>query len=71
MRTCLICDSPMSLAKEFTSKKAKRSKRMFQVRRFTCTFCDYEELVTGRNGGYEKHTEQQAVNAAQKLYYYN
>lgn len=67
MKTCLMCNQLMKLEKKFESKKCKTQAGKYRVRRFTCTLCDYSELITA-NGGGEKIREQQALSDQKKYF---
>lgn len=62
---CLICNQPMKLSKKFENRTGKQGS--YRVRRFSCTFCDYSELITADGGG-EKQREQQAINDQKKYF---
>lgn len=65
MNDCLMCNQPMKLEKKFESRVGKQGA--YRVRRYTCTVCDYSELITADGGGEDARTRQ-AHNDIDKMY---
>jgi hypothetical protein len=55
----------MKLSKKFESKNGKQGR--YRVRRYSCTVCDYSELITADGAGEEARV-QQARNDIDKMY---
>lgn len=66
-RDCLMCNQPMKLEKKFESKPCKTQSGKYRVRRFTCTFCDYSELVLA-SGGAEEIRKEGDLKAVDRMY---
>lgn len=54
----------MKLSKKFENKSGRNGK--YRVRRYSCTFCDYSELITAGGTG-DKMREEQAVDEAKNI----